>query len=467
MEAGGAVDGGGGAGGALQLGDLDALAQRVHDELGGQLGAQHVVGSDLAVDLNAVDGAVHGDDAHALGDGGLHSAGDGVGVHGVDDQHGDVLGDQVLDVGDLLGHVVTGVGDGQLDAQLVGGSLGAIHQSDEEGVVLGGDGQADGAVAHDLHLLGGLGGNVVIGVHVVLGDQSDLDGDGLLDSLAADQGDGVLHGGGADQSGLLSDGSGHLTGLDGFDGVVGGVEANHHDVLAGAGDSFHGAQSHLVVGGEDSLNVAVGLEHVLHDGHTLSAVEVGDLRGHHVQLLIGDGVEAGGAVDGGGSAGGALQLGDLDALAQGVHDVLGSQSSAGHVVGGDLAVDLNAVDGAVHGDDLDALGLGGLHSAGDGVGVHGVDDQHGDVLGNQVLDVGDLLGHVIAGVGHGQRHAQLGGGLLSALDQSDEEGVVLGGDGQTDGAVGHGGLCSGGLAVDGDLTAGHGKDHDKAQEKRS
>ena len=102
---------------------------------------------------------------------------------------------------------------------------------------------------------------------------------------------------------------------------------------------------------EDGLDIAVGLEHILHDGHALGAVEVGGLAHHHVQLLVGDVVEALAAVDGGGSAGGALQLGDLDALAQGIDNVLGGHFSAHDVVGGNLAVDVHAVDGPVHGDD--------------------------------------------------------------------------------------------------------------------
>ncbi len=167
-------------------------------------------------------------------------------------------------------------------------------------------------------------------------------------------------------------------------------------------------------------------------------------------------METGGAVNGGGSTGGAFQLGNLHTLAQRVHNILGSQLGAGHVVGSNLAVDLNTVDSAVDRDDLDALGFGSLHSAGDSVGVNGIHDQHADALGHQILNVADLLGHVITGIDHGQIHARGSGSLLGALGQSDEEGVVLGGDGQADGAAG--GLGLGGsrglFTVNGDTAGG-------------
>ena len=89
-------------------------------------------------------------------------------------------------------------------------------------------------------------------------------------------------------------------------------------------------------------------------------------------------------------------------FAQSVHNELGSQLSAQNVVGSDLAVDFNTVDGAVDGDDTDALCLGSLNGAGDGIGVDGVDDQNADALGNKVLDVGDLLGHIVAGINNRQ-----------------------------------------------------------------
>ena len=193
----------------------------------------------------------------------------------------------------------------------------------------------------------------------------------------------------------------------------------------------------------------MGLEHILHDRHTLGAVKVGGLAHHHVQLFVSDVVEARAAVNGGGSAGGAFQLCHLHALTQGVHDVLGGQLRTQDVIGSDLAVDVHAVDGPVHGDDLHAFGDGSLDSAGDAVRVHGVDDQHADVGRDQVLDVADLLGHVVTGVGDAQGDAQLIRGGLGALHQGDEEGVVLGGDGQADAAVGRGiGGCGSGLAVD-------------------
>ena len=178
-------------------------------------------------------------------------------------------------------------------------------------------------------------------------------------------------------------------------------------------------------------------------------------------------MEALAAVDGSGCTGNTFQLGNLCAFAQSVHDVLGSQFGTQDVVGCDLAVDLNTVDSTVNGDDTDTLCLCGLHSAGNGVGVNGVHDQDTDTLGDQILDVGDLLGHVVTGVDHGQLEAQIDGSLLSALNQSDEEGVVLGGNGQADGAGGSGLI---GLqvffTVNDDPAGGEGKGHGDAQQQR-
>ena len=207
------------------------------------------------------------------------------------------------------------------------------------------------------------------------------------------------------------------------------------------------------------------LEHVLHDGHALGAVEVGGLAHQDFHMFVGNVVEALAAVNGGGGSGGALQLGDLHALAQGIHDVLGGQLRAQDIVRGDLAVDVHAVDGAVDGDNLHALGHGGLHRAGDAVGVHGVDDEDADVGGDQIFDVADLLGHVITGVGHAQLHAQFTGRGLGALHQGDKEGVVLGGDGEADGAVGCGGSGGGRLAVN-DNGAARGKDRQGKAQKQ-
>ena len=464
MEAGGAVDGSGCTGNTFQLSNLSTFAQGVHDELGSQLGTQNVVRCDLAVNLNTVDSAVNADDTDALCLGSLNGTGDGIGVDGVHDQDADALGDQVLDVGNLLGHVVAGIDHRQLCAQLGSGGLGTLSQGDEEGIVQSGDGQADGTVAHGLDGLSNSG----IGLHVPDVDQGDFNGDRGGNRLTGDQLGGVLNGSLTDQSRLLGDGSVHAASLDSLDGIVGGVEANHNDVLARAGNSFHSAQCHLIVGSENALDVAVGLEHILHNGHTLSTVEVCGLLGDHFQLGVCDVVEALAAVDGSGCTGNALQLGDLGTFAQGVHDVLGSQLSTQDVVRSDLAVDLNAVDGTVHRDDADALCLGSFHGAGDGVGVNGVDDQDADALGDQVLDVGNLLGHIVTGVNHGQHQAQVGGSLFSAFDQSDEEGVVLGRNRQADGT---GSVALVGLhilfTVNDDAAGGEGQSHGDAQQHRN
>ena len=358
---------------------------------------------------------------------------------------------------------------------MTGGSfLRTLHQGDKEGVIQGGNGQTDRTVAHDLH--GGVGrlsrscflcGRIVVGIHIGRGHQSDLHGNGFGDGHTVDQIHGILHSGLTDQGRLLGNGAVHTAFPDGGDGIVGGIEAHHNDILACAGNGLHGTQCHFVIGSEDTLDIAVGLEHILHDGHTLGTVEVGGLLGHHLQLGIGNVMEALAAVNGGGGTGNALQLGHLGTLAQGIHDVLGRQLGTQNVVGSDLAVDLNTVDGTVHGDHTNALGLGSLHGTGNGIGIHGVHDQHADALGHQVLDIGNLLGHIVTGIHHGQGNSQIGSGLLGTLHQGHEEGVVLGGDGQANGTGGIGltGLYIF-LTVDDDPAAGEDKGHGDAKQHR-
>ena len=464
METGGTVDGGRCTGNAFQLSNLGAFAQSVHDVLGGQFGTQYVVGCDLAVDFHAINGTVHRDDANALGHSSLHGTGNGIGVNGVDDQNADALGNQVFHIGDLLGDVVTGINNGDLSAQLGGGSFSAFGQRDEEGVVQGGDRQADGAIAHGLDRFG----NICVGFHVLDVDQGHFNGNCGGDGLAGNQLGSILNSGLTDQSGLLCDGGIHTACLDGLDGIVGGVEAHHNDVLAGTGDGFNSTQCHFVVGGKDALDVAVGLEHIFHDGHALGTVEVSGLLCNNFQLGIGNAVEALAAVDGSGSTGNAFQLGNLGTFAQGVYDVLGGQLGTQDVVGCNLAVDFHAVNGTVHGDDLNTLCLGSFHSAGDGIGVNGVDDQDADALGNQVFHIGNLLGDVIAGVNNGQCQAQVGSSFFSALYQSDEEGVILGGNGEADGAGGSG-LAGGQVffTVNDNAAGGEGQCHGQTQQQRN
>ena len=176
-------------------------------------------------------------------------------------------------------------------------------------------------------------------------------------------------------------------------------------------------------------------------------------------------MEALAAVDGSGCAGNTFQLSDLSAFAQSVHDVLGSQLSAPNVVRCDLAVDFNAVDSTVNRDHANALCHGCLNSTGNSIGVNGVNNQDGDTLGNQVFDVGNLLGHIVACVNNGQIQVQISCSLFCTLNQSDKEGVVLGRNGQADRTLCGVIALEAFLAIDDDTAGCQGHDHGHTQDQ--
>ncbi len=98
------------------------------------------MGDDLAAGCAAVDG----EDGDAGLVGLLDGGHDGVGVGRVDEQGADPFLDQVFDVGGFFGGVVLGVDDDQFHAGGRGSGLSALFQGDEEGVVEGGEGEAQG-----------------------------------------------------------------------------------------------------------------------------------------------------------------------------------------------------------------------------------------------------------------------------------------------------------------------------------
>ena len=170
------------------------------------------------------------------------------------------------------------------------------------------------------------------------------------------------------------------------------------------------------------------------------------------------------AVDGSGCTGDTLQLGDNCAFAERINNVLSCHSGTGHIVGCDLAVNLNTVDGTVHRDDLHACGNCGLNRTCNSVGVDGVDNQNADTGSHQSLNIGGLLGCVVAGVGDLQVNAQLGSFSLCALNQGHKEGVILGRNSKTHGAIylsGSGAF----LAVDHDAAGCHGQHHCHSQKQ--
>ena len=428
MEACAAVDCCRCTGNALQFSNHGTFAQSIHDELGSHSSTGHVVRCDGAIDVHTVNGTVNADDTHTLGHGGLHGACNSIRVHGVDNQHADARGNQSLNVSGLLCSIVTSIGNLDINAQAVCLVLGSLNQSDKEGVILGRHCQTDRAVAHDFHLFTGR-------ISIVLSNESNLNGNALLNGLTVDELHRVLHCGSTQQSGLLCNGTAHTAGLDGLNGVIGSIEANHQHVLACAGNSFQSAQSHLVVSCEDRLNVTIALQNILHDTHALSTVEVCSLACNHVQLGICDLVETCAAVDCCRCAGNALQLSNHGTLAQSIHDVLGSHSGTCYVIGSNGAVDFNAINSTVNRNNSHTCSNGSLNSTGNSIRVHGVDNQHFDAGRHQSLNIGSLLCSIVTCVGNLQVDTQLICFSLCALYQGHKEGVVLSRNCQTNGAI--------------------------------
>ncbi|MGC4001569.1 MAG: hypothetical protein QM767_30560 [Anaeromyxobacter sp.] len=198
-------------------------------------------------------------------------------------------------------------------------------------------------------------------------------------------------------------------------------------LLARALDGLQRAQRHLVVVGEDGVHLGLGLEHVLHHREPLGAVEVGGLAGHHlhVRALGLDGlVEALAAIARRGRAGDALQLHHAALAAQQLADVLARQPAAGHVVGRDVVGHVAAARGAVHGDDRDLGGVGGLDGRDHRGRVGRIDQDDLHLPLDQVLDVRDLLVHLVLRVEDGHVHARLLRLRLGAVAERDEERVV-------------------------------------------
>ncbi|MNE42999.1 hypothetical protein D3C80_1371530 [compost metagenome] len=125
-----------------------------------------------------------------------------------------------------------------------------------------------------------------------------------------------------------------------------------------------GTQRHLVVLGEHRLHGRVGRQQVLHDVQTLGAIEVGGLGSQHLQLVGGNGQgEALATVTGGGGAGDPFELDHLGAGPQLLGDEVTGQLATGHVVGGDVGLDLPLGRAAVQGQHRDV----GLVGQADGV----------------------------------------------------------------------------------------------------
>src|SRR5699024_1187076 len=129
--------------------------------------------------------------------------------------------------------------------------------------------------------------------------------------------------------------------------------------------------------------------------------------------------------------------------------------AAGDIVRGDEAGELAGGGVAVHSDDGDVRIVERLDGGGDGVGVGGVDDHQGVALGDGVGELVGLGGGVVGGVLHVEADALRLGLRLGALDELDEEGVGLGGDGEHD-ALAAASLPVAAAVAGGQARAGHG-----------
>ncbi|MNT19944.1 hypothetical protein D3C72_1552320 [compost metagenome] len=108
----------------------------------------------------------------------------------------------------------------------------------------------------------------------------------------------------------------------------------------------------------------MGRQQVLHDVQTLGAIEVGGLGCQHLQLVGGHGQgKALATVTGGRGAGDPFELDHLGAGPQLLGDEVTGQLATGHVVGGDVGLDLPLGRAAVQGQHRDV----GLVGQADGV----------------------------------------------------------------------------------------------------
>jgi hypothetical protein len=140
----------------------------------------------------------------------------------------------------------------------------------------------------------------------------------------------------------------------------------------------------------------------------LGAVKVGGLGGQHLQFVGGDRQgEAFAAITGGGGTCDPFQLDHLGTAAQLLGDEVASQLATGHVVGGDVGLDVTLGCAAVQGQHRDVRLVGQANGVAHGFGVGRVDQDGVDLAHGEIFHVGELLGRVVLGVQHHQLVAKL------------------------------------------------------------
>ena len=121
---------------------------------------------------------------------------------------------------------------------------------------------------------------------VLLVDEFEFDRDGGFDFFAFQHFVRGLYADFADFFWLLCDGRGHFAAFDGFDAVIGAVEADEDEVFFARGlDGAQGAERHFVVLREDALYFGLGGEQVFHDVQPFAAVKVGRLAGKDFEVV--------------------------------------------------------------------------------------------------------------------------------------------------------------------------------------
>ena len=238
---------------------------------------------------------------------------------------------------------------------------------------------------------------------------------------------------------LLSDGSCHGAVLNGFDAVIGAIEAYDEELFVSCFSCRYSAESHFVILSEDSFYVAIALKNVFSNGEALAAVEVCSLFCEDFQFLISDVVEALAAFTGSRCARDAFEFSYRSAFAEFGNDVFSCHFAAFDVVGSDVYSDFTFFRCAVEGDDRDLCFVSSQYGVGNCCGVYRVYQKNADISLQKVSDVVGLFSRVILRVNDFDSYACFFSSCFYAVCHGDEEWIVLGGYREADGDF----LCTG------------------------